>query len=41
MSIGIYVLHIVDDFGNKIPPCDMSKESFKRRWSFFNDSWED
>lgn len=35
MSASLYILHIVDDFGNQIAPCDLSHEVFMTRYNYF------
>lgn len=35
MSAALYILHIVDDFGNQIAPCDLPYDVYVRRYAFF------
>lgn len=35
MTASLHCLHIVDDFGNQIRPCDLSHEIYMRRYNFF------
>jgi hypothetical protein len=37
MTVALHILHIVDDYGNQIAPCDLPHEVFLRRCAFFGD----
>jgi hypothetical protein len=36
MTASLYILHIVDDFGNQIRPCDLA--SYEQRYKFFKEA---
>lgn len=38
MTVSLIILHIVDDFGNIIRPCDLI--SFQSRYRFFKDNYD-
>jgi hypothetical protein len=37
MTPALYTLHLVDDFGNQIPPCDIPYEVFVIRYTYFHE----
>lgn len=36
MTRALHILHIVEDFGNQILPCDLPYEVYMRRYEFFH-----
>lgn len=39
MTPSLYILHIVDDYGNQVRPCDLTFDVYTRRVSFFKEEW--
>jgi len=37
MAPALYILHIVDDFGNQIAPCALPHDVYMRRYAFFTE----
>jgi len=37
MTPALHILHIVDDFGNQLRPCDLAEDSFNNRYNFFKE----
>jgi hypothetical protein len=35
MIPALYILHLVDDFGNQIAPCDLPYELYMMRYNYF------
>ncbi len=38
MTASLYTLHIVDDFGNQIPPYELT--AYMNRYNYFKDHYE-
>lgn len=38
MTASAHILHIVDDFGNQIRPCDLPYDVYMVRYNYFKES---